>query len=41
MYADLEEVLEAKEDYDKGIISAREFQDVLNMWDGDPIEVIG
>ena len=41
MYYDKEAVLEAKQDYEDGIISAWEFYEVLDGWDGDPIEVIG
>jgi hypothetical protein len=40
-YMSEEEVREAKDDYENGIISAGEFWDVLDSWDGDPVEMIG
>jgi|TARA_B110000977_G_scaffold5219_1_gene7449 hypothetical protein len=41
VYNDRETVLEAKEDYEAGDISAWEFYQILDGWDGDPIEMIG
>jgi len=41
MYMDKDEVLEVKEDYEAGLVSAWEFHQAIENWDGDPIEVIG
>jgi hypothetical protein len=40
MYYDDEAVKEAKEEYEAGEISAIEFMEILDGWDGDPVEMI-
>jgi hypothetical protein len=41
MYSDTEEVKEAWQDYEAGLISGMDMMDIFDSWDGDPIEVIG